>query len=36
MDATCSVPDAYLDGSKAQQEQAVIAPLVKKIVEGQS
>ena len=27
----CLVPDAYLDSLKAQQEQAVIAPLVKKI-----
>ena len=27
----CEIPDAYLDGLEAQQAQAVIAPLVKKI-----
>jgi len=30
----CTVPDAYLDGLKAQQEQAVIGPLVKTIIGG--
>lgn len=32
----CLVPDAYLDSLKAQQEQAVIAPLIKTIIGGQS
>jgi hypothetical protein len=32
----CTVPDAYLDGLKAQQEQAVVAPLVSAIVGSQS
>jgi hypothetical protein len=32
----CTVPDAYLDGLKAQQEQAVIGPLVKTIIGGKS
>jgi hypothetical protein len=30
------VPDAYLDGLKAAQEQTVIAPLVKQLIGGQS
>lgn len=32
MDGSCTVPDAYLDGLKAQQELAVIAPLVKTLI----
>jgi hypothetical protein len=32
----CTVPDAYLDGLKAAQEQTVIAPLVKQLIGGQS
>lgn len=32
----CIVPDAYLSGLKAKQEQTVIAPLVKVLIDGQS
>jgi hypothetical protein len=32
--AGCFYPDAFLDGIKAQQEQAVIGPLVKTIIGG--
>lgn len=34
MDATCQFPDATLDQFKAAQAQAVVAPLVKKLIEG--
>ncbi|MEX3914903.1 SGNH/GDSL hydrolase family protein [Paraburkholderia sp. BR10872] len=34
MDASCTVPDAYIDAIKAQQELAVIAPLVRNLIKG--
>ena len=34
MDGSCTVPDAYLDSLKAQQELAVIAPLVQNLIKG--
>ena len=34
MDGSCTVPDAYLDAIKAQQELTVLAPLVQNLIKG--